>query len=116
MISKNKNPVKKNIKKTMNDVARDAISEMASILNHMGKIDETALKEYSINFPEVKDLQADDIKKIRESIKVSQPVFAKLLNTSPETIKKWEQGERHPTGTSLKLLNLVAIHGLEVLY
>jgi len=47
---------------------------------------------------------------------VSQPVFARLLNTSSETVKKWEQGERHPTGTSLKLLNLVAAHGLGALY
>jgi len=82
----------------------------------MGKIDEATLKEYSIDFPEVKDLKPNDIKKIRKRINVSQPVFAKLLNTSSETVKKWEQGERHPTGTSLKLLNLVAAHGLEALY
>ena len=112
MISKNKKPVKK----TMNDIARDAISEMAGILHNMGKIDEATLKEYAIDFPEVKDLKAQEIKKIRERINVSQPVFAKLLNTSAETIKKWEQGERHPTGASLKLLNLVAAHGLEALY
>ena len=110
--------VKKNkiAKKTMNDIARTAISEMATILRKMGKIDESTLKEYFINFPIVKELKARDIKKIREKINVSQPIFAKLLNTSPETIKKWEQGERHPTGTSLKLLNLVDAHGLSALY
>lgn len=112
MTSQNKKP----IKKTMNDIARAAISEMAGILHNMGKIDEATLKEYAIDFPEVKDLKAQEIKKIRKQINVSQPVFAKLLNTSPETIKKWEQGERHPTGASLKLLNLVAAHGLAALY
>lgn len=110
------NNKKKPIKKTMNDTARDAISEMAGILHNMGKIDKATLREYAIDFPEVKDLKAQEIKKIREKINVSQPVFAKLLNTSPETIKKWEQGERHPTGASLKLLNLVADHGLKALY
>lgn len=103
-------------KKTMQDVAREAILEMATVLHKMGKIDEATLKEYKIEFPEVRDLKAADIRKIREKVNVSQPVFAKLLNTSPETIKKWEQGERHPTGTSLKLLNLVAAHGLQALY
>lgn len=112
MSSKKQKP----IKKTMNDVAREAISEMASILHNMGKIDEATLKEYSIDFPVVKELKASEIKKIREKVHVSQPVFAKLLNTSPETIKKWEQGDRHPTGASLKLLNLVSAHGLEALY
>ena len=106
----------KNAKKTMNDVAREAISEMATILHNMGKIDETTLKEYALDIPKVKALKANDIKKIREKINVSQPVFAKLLNTSPETIKKWEQGDRHPTGATLKLLNLFATHGLEALY
>ena len=76
------------IKKTMNDVAREAISEMATILHNMGKIDEATLKEYSIDFPAVKDLKANEIRKIREKINVSQPVFAKLLNTSTETLKK----------------------------
>jgi len=47
---------------------------------------------------------------------VSQTVFARLLNISPETVKKWEQNERRPTGASLKLLNLVANRGLEALY
>lgn len=112
MISKNKKPVKK----TMHDIARGTISEMANILHNMGKIDEAKLKDYAIDFPKVKDLKANDIKRIREKINVSQPVFAKLLNTSSETVKKWEQGERHPTGASLKLLNLVAAHGLDALY
>ena len=73
-------------------------------------------KEYAIYFPAVKELKANEIKKIREKVNVSQPVFARLLNTSSETIKKWEQGERHPTGASLKLLNLVSAHGLQALY
>jgi putative transcriptional regulator len=42
-------------------------------------------------------------------------VFAKYLNTSPSTIRQWEQGEKHPRGTSLKLLNLVADKGLSIL-
>lgn len=101
---------------TMNDTAKEVISEMATILHKMGKIDEATLKEYAIVFPEVKELRPNDIKGIREKFHMSQPVFAKLLNISAETMKKWEQGERHPTGTSLKLLNLVAAHGLEALY
>jgi len=47
--------------------------------------------------------------------KVGQAVFAKYLNTSTSTIRQWEQGGKHPRGTSLKLLNLVADKGLEIL-
>jgi putative transcriptional regulator len=35
------------------------------------------------------------------------------LNTSPSTIRKWEAGEKRPSGPSLKLLNLLARKGIE---
>ncbi|MEE2000885.1 helix-turn-helix domain-containing protein [Alkalimonas sp. MEB108] len=55
------------------------------------------------------------IKALREREHVSQAVFAAYLNTSPSTVKQWEQGGKKPRGTSLKLLNLVADKGLKVL-
>ena len=56
-----------------------------------------------------------DIKKLRLREKVSQTVFASYLNTTPSTVQQWERGEKHPRGTSLKLLNLVADKGLNYL-
>ena len=55
------------------------------------------------------------IKRIRTRNKASQGVFAVYLNTSKSTVQKWEQGQKKPNGPSLKLLNLVAEKGLEVL-
>ena len=90
---------------------------MATSLYGIGEIDAVTMREYeALKAPEVKPLKANEIKRIRMNAKVSQVVFAKLLNISPETIRKWEQGDRHPTGASLKLLNLVSAHGLQALY
>lgn len=101
----------------MNDVARDVIREMATALHRTGDIDDMTLREYTkFDLPKVKPFRSRDIKHIRKKIKVSQPVFAQLLNISTETVRKWERGERHPTGSSLKLLNLVYNHGIEALY
>jgi putative transcriptional regulator len=55
------------------------------------------------------------IKRIRESHRVSQPVFARYLNTSESTIEKWESGVKKPSGMALKLLDIVEKHGLKVL-
>jgi putative transcriptional regulator len=63
----------------------------------------------------VRKLSATEIRRIRLRERMSQPVFAKYLNASPATIKKWEQGEKHPTGPALKLLNLIAEKGLAAL-
>jgi DNA-binding transcriptional regulator YiaG len=56
-----------------------------------------------------------DIQKLRETNKVSQPVFARYLNSSESTVEKWETGAKCPSGMALKLLSLVEKHGLEVL-
>jgi len=41
-------------------------------------------------------------------------VFAALLNTSVSTVRKWEVGQKKPTGTALKLLHLVQQNGLGI--
>ncbi len=56
-----------------------------------------------------------DIKQLRESNHVSQPVFARYLNTSESTVEKWEAGTKKPSGLALKLLSVVRKHGLEML-
>jgi len=65
--------------------------------------------------PPVKELTPKEIKQLRLKEHVSQSVFAAYLNITPSTIKKWETGEKHPRGTSLKLLNLVAGKGLKAI-
>ena len=107
----------KKIKKSVNERLKDTLVEMATSLYSIGAIDAVTMREYeAIKAPKINKLKSIDIKRIRMNAKVSQVVFAKLLNISPETIRKWEQGDRHPTGASLKLLNLVVAHGLQALY
>lgn len=64
---------------------------------------------------EVKPLKSTQIKSMREGLRLSQAVFASLLNISPSTVQKWEAGQKVPSGPSLKLLNLVKARGLEAL-
>lgn len=94
----------------------EAIHESARDLFESGAIDTITMKEFdALCLPIVKDLSAEDIQRLRKKEKVSQAIFAKFLNTSVSTIKQWELGEKHPRGTSLKLLNLVAQKGLKIL-
>ena len=90
--------------------------EMAKGLYEANVINATTMREFdTLCLAPVKELSATEIKRIRLREKVSQPVFARCLNTSTSTVKQWEQGEKHPRGTSLKLLNLVADKGLAIL-
>ena len=40
-------------------------------------------------------------------------MLAAVLNTSLSTVRKWEVDDKHPSGPSLKLLNLLDRKGLE---
>ncbi len=100
------------MKKTLLEVAH----EMATDLYEAGTFDAVTMREFdSFCIPPVHELSARDIKRIRLHEKVSQAIFAKYLNTSTSTVRQWEQGGKHPRGTSLRLLNLIAAKGLEVL-
>ena len=65
--------------------------------------------------PPVRDFSAADIRRLREKLKFSQPVFAHHLHTSASTVRKWEQGETRPAGPALKLLNVIADKGLQAI-
>ena len=74
----------------------------------MRSFDETCISRVS-------DFQPGEIKALRDQLNVSQPVFARYLNTSVSTVQKWESGAKRPGGLALKLLTIVQKHGLEVL-
>lgn len=108
--------IMKTAKKAKQPTMLEVAHEMAKGLYEANVIDATTMREFdTLCLAPVKELSATEIKRIRLREKVSQPVFAKCLNTSTSTVKQWEQGEKHPRGTSLKLLNLVAEKGLSIL-
>lgn len=45
-------------------------------------------------------MQPQEIKALREQLRLSQPVFARYLNTSVSTVQKWETGVKRPCGVS----------------
>jgi putative transcriptional regulator len=50
----------------------------------------------------------DDVRKTRELLGLSQPVFADFLGTSASTIRSWEQGQKVPSPMARRLLGLIA--------
>lgn len=92
----------------------EAVHETAKGLHQAGVMDQVTLREFDrLCLPPIEPLEPEQIKKIREDSRVSQAVFAAILNTSLSTVQKWEIGQKRPTGTALKLLYLVQRRGLE---
>lgn len=96
--------------------AFEAIHDAVEGMHRAGTIDKTTLREFDETcLVTPKALSCREIKKLREKCRVSQPVFARYLNTSESTIEKWETGAKRPSGIALKLLRVVQKYGLGVL-
>lgn len=96
--------------------AFEAIHASALALQKVGAIDKATMREFDETCLMVTPVIAPkQIKHIREAAHVSQPVFARYLNTSESTVQKWEAGTKRPSGMALKLLAVVEKHGLKVL-
>jgi putative transcriptional regulator len=96
--------------------AFSVIHGSASALLKVGAIDKATMRTFDDSCLLVPhELEPAQIKQLREQNHVSQPVFARYLNTSESTVQKWESGAKRPSGMALKLLEVIQKHGLQVL-
>ena len=94
----------------------ETVHESARDLYAAGLIDQKSMREFdTLCLPSPPSLSAGDIKRLRAKTRMSQAVFAQLLNTSPSTIRHWESGTRTPSGPSLKLLQILERKGMDAL-
>ena len=97
------------------DIA-EALHSSAAMLHKVGALDKATMRDFDARHLAVPTgIAPAQIKQLREANKVSQPVFARYLNTSESTVEKWETGAKRPSGMALKLLAVVQKHGLKVL-
>ncbi len=93
----------------MNKSIKSAIGSTVQDLLSLGvktTFTEKELKSLGVKIPEV-IVAPSEIQSIRKSIRLSQQVFAKVLNVSPSSVRQWEQGAKNPTGATMVLLDLL---------
>ncbi len=92
----------------------DAVHETAKGLHDHGFIDQRRMHQYeALCLEPIPEYSSAQIRALREMLKISKAVMAGVLNTSVSTVRSWEQGDKKPSGPSLKLLNLIDRKGLE---
>jgi putative transcriptional regulator len=96
--------------------AMAAIHETATDLYESGGMDRKTMRKFDVLcLTPIQKMTPEKIRKLRAREKASQTVFAAYLNVTPSLVSKWERGEKHPQGASLKLLSLVEKNGLELI-
>jgi putative transcriptional regulator len=93
----------------MRDSIKDAIRDSVQGLVDIGlptTFTQKELNDLGVEIPEL-TITPEQIRSVRESLNVSQPVFAQLLNVSVASVRHWENGIRKPSGSTIVLLDLL---------
>jgi putative transcriptional regulator len=84
----------------MSKLGNELVQSMAQALAHaQGK--QAGSRTYKIA------VKPDDIQKARKRLGLSQDQFADAFGVSASTLRKWEQGQRAPTGAAKTLLKII---------
>jgi putative transcriptional regulator len=52
-------------------------------------------------------MRPDEVQRARKRLGLSQDEFANAIGVSASTLRKWEQGQRAPTGAAKTLLKII---------
>lgn len=91
----------------MSKTAMDSLKETVRDLDAIGlntTFSKRDLKRLGIHTQPIA-ISPEDIKSIRNTLNISQAVFANILDVNQSIVAKWEQGQRNPNGTARVLLD-----------
>ena len=94
------------------------LKELGEALHRLGALSDEEYEKITL-----KDIALDrmersappsprEIVAIREAARMSQAVFARLLDVSTGTLSKWERGELQPRGPARRLLQIIKTKGV----
>lgn len=93
----------------MSDVYESIIAGLNEAVED-AKSKKKTLKRRMVTVTPVKEYQPDEVKKIRNTVGMSQKIFASYLGVSDKTVEAWEAGTNHPSGAASRLLNMMEMN------
>lgn len=90
-------------------VADDITAGMKAIEQMIGagKRPDELFTARTIEIPDPSDYAARDVRALRESLHVSQAIFARLLGVSRILVQKWEAGDNTPSPMARRLMDTI---------
>src|ERR1700687_2103180 len=91
-----------------------SIHETAEGLHADGVMGKRTMREFDdLCLTPVRPLKPKEISALRVREGARNAVFARILNLTTCFVTRWKRGEKHPQGSSIKLLAMVAKTGLQ---
>ncbi len=87
--------------------ADELIQALTDVRDHVAGRRKFTMRTTKVALPaRLERMQPEEVRRIRQKMKVSQAVFARLLNVPVVTEASWEVGRRNPSGAALRLLQI----------
>jgi len=87
--------------------ADELIQALTDVRDHVTGRRKITMRTTAVALPaHVEGIRPQEVRAIRRKMKVSQAVFARLLNVPVVTEASWEIGRRNPSGAALRLLQI----------
>ena len=97
------------------------ILETARGLGRVGILPASSVEKITARMVDLSRLEklqppsGSEIVAMREKARMSQAVFARILNVGTSTLSQWEREEKRPRGSAARLLAIVKAKGVEAL-
>jgi len=92
----------------------ELVQALQDVRDHVTGRRKITMRTTQISLPRrVTSMQPAEVREIRRKLKMSQAVFARLLNVPVVTEASWETGRRSPSGAALRLLQIARKESLE---
>jgi len=85
----------------MSKIGQDILTGLKEALAHSRGEEVPGMRVHHVQIAEV------DTKAIRKKLRLTQEQMALALGTSPSGYRKWEQGQRQPSGAARTLLRIM---------
>ena len=87
--------------------ADELVQALTDMRDHVTGRRKITMRTRTVALPaRVAGIRPEEVLRIRRKLKVSQAVFARLLNVPVVTEASWEVGRRNPSGAALRLLQI----------
>jgi putative transcriptional regulator len=91
----------------MSEVSNGIMRGLEEMLEHaQGKKD---LRSHYVSTTQPKVFTAEEIRKIRDRLNMSQGLFADTIGVSKKTVESWEYGRGKPSGVAARLLTIAEV-------
>ena len=88
---------------------RDLFAELSEGMKALAQSREgkRTLRTHTVEIKPAPEVSPRDLVRVRESLNLSQALFAVYLRTNVRTLENWEQGRAKPNAQAALLINLV---------